>query len=77
MESRLRGLKFNENDKVSQFIEINRSDTNRFQHFALNKCNKKKNLNDFHSRTIAKTRRTHHLTLMVWKKTNQFQQMVD
>lgn len=42
MESRLRGLKFNENDKVSQFIEINRSDTNRFQHFALNKCNKKK-----------------------------------
>lgn len=32
MESRLRGLKFNENDKVSQFIENTCSDANRILH---------------------------------------------
>lgn len=63
MESRLRGLKFNENDKVSQFIEISCSDVEKNNknncllliHFSL--C--------FQSLSIAKTRRNHHLTLMV------------
>lgn len=41
MESRLRGLKFNENDKVSQFMEINCSYAKRFLHVAIN--NYKKN----------------------------------